>query len=95
MSIDEEVSHFIGFLFEICIIRPQVVRSEELGEWDAVFGTTFVRLTIVKIGINVSGFIVKCNVKCSCEYCNLTGNKLYLSAKMQDHICNYNIVLII
>ena len=43
VSIDEEVSHFIGLLREICIIRTQAAKSEELGKSDTVFGTRVVR----------------------------------------------------
>ena len=43
MSIDEEVSHFIGLLREIRIIRTQAAKYAELGKWDTVFGTRVVR----------------------------------------------------
>ena len=33
VSIDEEVSHFIGLLREICIIRTQAAKSEGVGIW--------------------------------------------------------------
>ena len=51
MSIDEEVC-------KSCLIRTQVAKSEDLGKWDAVFGTAVVRATVVKIEMGVSGFIV-------------------------------------
>ena len=35
---DDEVSHFIGLLREMCIIRTQAAKSDELGKWDTVFG---------------------------------------------------------
>ena len=43
VSIDEDVSHFIGLVHEIRIIQTQAAKSEELGKWDIVFGPRVVR----------------------------------------------------
>ena len=43
VSIDEEVSHFIGLLFEVCIIRTHANKFEELEKSDNIFRTRVVR----------------------------------------------------
>ena len=36
-SLDEEFNHLFCFSFEVCVIRTQVSKSQELRRWDAVF----------------------------------------------------------
>ena len=70
VSLDEEFNYLLCFFFEVCVVRTQATKSQELRRRDAIFHARIVRRTVVQVWVGISCFVMD---RC-CSFSLFQGN---------------------